>query len=158
MKKAILFVAVSAFLGFMALGSVASADSTVPLSNFTSNAASGKMSVGQTVMQFGAGARVNANAVNLASGAGNQWGNSNTGAGGGDYQFGSSQTEHSWKAARTIEEAQVRGLVSGDCNGDNSDGAYRSQMNQNRKGFMKENLVSNANCEINHATMNQSVK
>ena len=60
--------------------------------------------------------------------------------------------------ARTIEEAQARGLVPGDCNGDNSDGAYRSQMNQNRKGFMKENLVSNANCEINHATMNQSVK
>ena len=157
MKKVIFFVAVSAFLGFMALGSVASADSTVPLSNF-SNAASGKMSVGQTVMQFGAGARVNANAVNLASGAGNQYGNSNTGSSGGDFQFGSSQSEQSWKAARTIEEAQVRGLVAGDCNGDNSDGAYRSQMNQNRKGFMKENLVSNANCEINHATMNQSVK
>jgi len=157
MKKVIFFVAVSAFLGFMALGSVASADSTVPLSNF-SNAASGTMSVGQTVMQFGAGARVNANAVNLASGAGNQYGNSNTGSSGGDFQFGSSQSEQSWKAARTIEEAQVRGLVPGDCNGDNSDGAYRSQMNQNRKGFMKENLVSNANCEINHATMNQSVK
>ena len=152
-----MFVAVSAFLGFMALGSVASADSTVPLSNFSSDA-SGTMSVGQTVMQFGAGARVNANAVNLASGAGNQYGNSNTGSSGGDFQFGSSQSEQSWKAARTIEEAQVRGLVPGDCNGDNSDGAYRSQMNQNRKGFMKENLVSNANCEINHATMNQSVK
>jgi hypothetical protein len=157
MKKVIFFVAVSAFLGFMALGSVASADSTVPLSNFSSDA-SGTMSVGQTVMQFGAGARVNANAVNLASGAGNQYGNSNTGSSGGDFQFGSSQSEQSWKAARTIEEAQVRGLVPGDCNGDNSDGAYRSQMNQNRKGFMKENLVSNANCEINHATMNQSVK
>ena len=157
MKKVIFFVAVSAFLGFMALVSVASADSTVPLSNF-SNAASGTMSVGQTVMQFGAGARVNVNAVNLASGAGNQYGNSNTGSSGGDFQFGSSQSEQSWKAARTIEEAQVRGLVPGDCNGDNSDGAYRSQMNQNRKGFMKENLVSNANCEINHATMNQSVK
>ena len=84
MKKVIFFVAVSAFLGFMALGSVASADSTVPLSNFTSDA-SGTMSVGQTVMQFGAGARVNANAVNLASGAGNQYGNSNTGSSGGDF-------------------------------------------------------------------------
>ena len=153
MKKAILFVAVSAFLGFMALGSVASADSTVPLSNFTSNAASGTMSVGQTVMQFGAGARVNANAVNLASGAGNQYGNSNTGSSGGDFQFGSSQSEQSWKAARTIEEAQVRGLVAGDCNGDNSDGAYRSQMNQNRKGFMKENLVSIAQCGEYHPTL-----
>ena len=153
MKKVIFFVAVSAFLGFMALGSVASADSTVPLSNFTSNAASGKMSVGQTVMQFGAGARVNANAVNLASGAGNQYGNSNTGSSGGDFQFGSSQSEQSWKAARTIEEAQVRGLVPGDCNGDNSDGAYRSQMNQNRKGFMKENLVSRAQCGEYHPTL-----
>ena len=155
MKKAILFVVVSAFLGFMALGSVASADSTVPLSNFTGNIQSGVMSVGQTVMQFGAGARVNANAVNLGSRAGTSRSISGVMQ---NYQFGSSQSEQSWKAARTIEEAQVRGLVAGDCNGDNSDGAYRSQMNQNRKGFMKENLVSNANCEINHATMNQSVK
>ena len=156
MKKVIFFVAVSAFLSFMALGSVATADDVIPGSYGQSDAS--VMGVGQTVMQFGANARVITNAVNLASGAGRSRANSNTGAGGGDYQFGSSQTEQSWKAARTIEEAQVRGLVAGDCNGDNSDGAYRSQMNQNRKGFMKENLVSNANCEINHATMNQSVK
>ena len=154
MKKAIFFVAVSAFLGFMALGSVASADSTVPLSNFSSDA-SGTMSVGQTIMQMGAFDRINANAVNLGSRAGTSRSISGVMQ---NYQFGSSQTDQSWKAAKTIEEAQVRGLVAGDCNGDNSDGAYRSQMNQNRKGFMKENLVSNANCEINHATMNQSVK
>ena len=153
MKKVIFFVAVSAFLGFMALGSVASADSTVPLSNFTGNIQSGVMSVGETVMQFGAGARVHANAVNRGSGAGNQWGNSNTGSSGGDFQFGSSQTEQSWKAARTIEEAQVRGLVAGDCNGDNSDGVDRSQMNQNRKGFMKEILVSRAQCGEYHPTL-----
>ena len=156
MKKVIFFVAVSAFLSFMALGSVATADDVIPGSYGQSDAS--VMGVGQTVMQFGAGARVITNVVNLASGAGRSRANSNTGAGGGDYQFGQSQTEQSWKAARTIEEAQVRGLVPGDCNGDNSDGAYRSQMNLNRKGFMKENLVSNANCEINHATMNQSVK
>jgi len=154
MKKVIFFVAVSAFLGFMALGSVASADSTVPLSNFSSDA-SGTMSVGQTIMQMGAFDRINANAVNLGSRAGTSRSISGVMQ---NYQFGSSQTNQSWKAAKTIEEAQVRGLVAGDCNGDNSDGAYRSQMNQNRKGFMKENLVSNANCEINHATMNQSVK
>ena len=154
MKKVIFFVAVSAFLGFMALGSVASADSTVPLSNFSSDA-SGTMSVGQTIMQMGAFDRINANAVNLGSRAGTSRSISGVMQ---NYQFGSSQTDQSWKAAKTIEEAQVRGLVPGDCNGDNSDGAYRSQMNQNRKGFMKENLVSNANCEINHATMNQSVK
>ena len=154
MKKVILFVVVSAFLGFMALGSVASADGTVPLSNFSSDA-SGTMSVGQTIMQMGAFDRINANAVNLGSRAGTSRSISGVMQ---NYQFGSSQTDQSWKAAKTIEEAQVRGLVAGDCNGDNSDGAYRSQMNQNRKGFMKENLVSNANCEINHATMNQSVK
>ena len=154
MKKAILFVVVSAFLGFMALGSVASADGTVPLSNFSSDA-SGTMSVGQTIMQMGAFDRINANAVNLGSRAGTSRSISGVMQ---NYQFGSSQTDQSWKAAKTIEEAQVRGLVAGDCNGDNSDGAYRSQMNQNRKGYMAENLVSNANCEINHATMNQSVK
>ena len=150
MKKAILFVAVSAFLGFMALGSVASADSTVPLSNFSSDA-SGTMSVGQTIMQMGAFDRINANAVNLGSGAGSS--RNDTGAINGDYQFGSSQSEQSWKAARTIEEAQVFGLVPGDCQGDNSDGAYRKAMNQNRKGFMKEVLVSNAQCGVYHPTL-----
>ena len=154
MKKAIFFVAVSAFLGFMALGSVASADSTVPLSNFSSDA-SGTMSVGQTIMQMGAFDRINANAVNLGSRAGTSRSISGVMQ---NYQFGSSQTDQSWKAAKTVEEAQVFGLVPGDCQGDNSDGAYRKAMNQNRKGYMAENLVSNANCEINHATMNQSVK
>ena len=151
MKKAIFFVAVSAFLGFMALGSVATADDVIP-GTYVQHDAS-VMGVGQTVMQFGASARILTNAVNLASGAGSARANSNTGAGGGDYQFGSSQTEQSWKAARTIEEAQVRGLVPGDCNGDNSDGAYRSQMNQNRKGFMKEILVSRAQCGEYHPTL-----
>ncbi len=151
MKKVIFFVAVSAFLGFMALGSVASADDVIPGAIGQSDAS--VMGVGQTVMQFGASARVLTHAVNLASGAGRSWANSNTGASGGDFQFGSSQSEQSWKAARTIEEAQVRGLVAGDCNGDNSDGVYRSQMNQNRKGFMKEILVSVAQCGEYHPTL-----
>ena len=153
MKKVIFFVAVSAFLSFMALGSVASADSTVPLSNFTGNIQSGVMSVGETVMQFGAGARTLTNAVNLASGAGRSRANSNTGAGGGDYQFGQSQSDQSWKAAKTVEEAQVHGLVPNDCQGENSDGVYRAQMNQNRNGFTKEILVSNAQCGVYHPTL-----
>ena len=153
MKKAIFFVAVSAFLGFMAFGSVAMADDVIP-GTYVQHDAS-VMGVGQTMMQMGASARILTNAVNLASGAGSARANSNTGASGGDFQFGSSQSEQSWKAARTIEEAQVRGLVPGDCNGDNSDGAYRSQMNQNRNGFMKERLVSNAQCEVNHPTLQQ---
>ena len=151
MKKVIFFVAVSAFLSFMALGSVATADDVIPGSYGQSDAS--VMGVGQTVMQFGASARVITNAVNLASGAGSSRANSNTGAGGGDYQFGQSQTEQSWKAARTIEEAQVRGLVPGDCNGDNSDAVYRSQMNQSRKGFAKEILVSIAQCGEYHPTL-----
>ena len=151
MKKVIFFVAVSAFLSFMALGSVATADDVIPGSYGQSDAS--VMGVGQTVMQFGASARVITNAVNLASGAGRSRANSNTGAGGGDYQFGQSQTEQSWKAARTIEEAQVRGLVPGDCNGDNSDAVYRSQMNQSRKGFAKEILVSVAQCGEYHPTL-----
>ena len=151
MKKVIFFVAVSAFLSFMALGSVATADDVVPGAYGQSDAS--VMGVGQTVMQFGANARVITNAVNLASGAGRSRANSNTGAGGGDYQFGQSQTEQSWKAARTIEEAQVRGLVAGDCQGENSDAVYRSQMNQSRKGFMKENLVSNSQCGEYHPTL-----
>ena len=151
MKKVIFFVAVSAFLSFMALGSVATADDVIPGSYGQSDAS--VMGVGQTVMQFGASARVITNAVNLASGAGSSRANSNTGAGGGDYQFGQSQTEQSWKAARTIEEAQVHGLVAGDCQGENSDGAYRSQMNQSRKGFAKEILVSNAQCAEIHPTL-----
>ena len=151
MKKVIFFVTVGAFLSFMALSSIATADEMVPGAYGQPDAS--VMGVGQTVMQFGAGARSLTNAVNLASGAGRSWANSNTGASGGDYQFGSSQTEQSWKAARTIEEAQVRGLVPGDCQGDNSDGVYRSQMNQNRKGYMKEQLVSNAQCGDYHPTL-----
>ena len=151
MKKIILFLTVSAFLSFTAMSSVVVADDVVPGAYGQPDAS--VMGVGQTVMQFGAGARSLTNAVNLASGAGRSWANSNTGASGGDYQFGSSQTEQSWKAARTIEEAQVRGLVPGDCQGDNSDGVYRSQMNQNRKGYMKEQLVSNAQCGAYHPTL-----
>ena len=151
MKKVIFFVAVSAFLSFMALGSVATADDVIPGSYGQSDAS--VMGVGQTVMQFGSSARVITNAVNLASGAGRSRANSNTGAGGGDYQFGQSQTEQSWKAARTVEEAQVHGLVPNDCQGENSDGVYRAQMNQSRKGYMKEVLVSNAQCGVYHPTL-----
>ena len=151
MKKVILFVVVSAFLSFMALGSVATADDVIPGSYGQSDAS--VMGVGETVMQFGAGARTLTNAVNLASGAGTSRSDHSGGASGGNFQFGSSQTEQSWKAAKTVEEAQVHGLVPNDCQGENSDGVYRAQMNQNRKGFMKEVLVSNAQCGVYHPTL-----
>ena len=35
----------------------------------------------------------------------------------------------------------------------NSDDAYRKAMNQNRNGYMKETLVSNAQREVNHPTL-----
>ena len=54
-------------------------------------------------------------------------------------------------------------MVVGDCRGDNSDDSYRKQMNDNRidpfgNPYMQENLVSQADCEVNHATMNQNLR
>ena len=146
MKKAILFVAVCAFVGFTALS--ASADNTIPGAYQQSNGAG--IGVSQTMMQMGAKDRALTNAVNLNSRAGSARSISGVHQ---DYQFGSSQMDQSWKAAKTVEEAQVRGLVPGDCQGDNSDGAYRQQMNQNRNGYMKERLVSNSQCGEYHPTL-----
>ena len=69
-----------------------------------------------------------------------------------NYQWGESQQENSWKAARTVDEAEVHGLVANDCQGENSDDVYRKQMGQNRDGYANEVLVSNADCAINHKT------
>ena len=153
MKKTILFLAVSAFVGMLGIGSIASADELVP-GQYVQHDAS-VMGVGQTMMQMGAHDRTITNAVNLGSQAGRS--RSSVGIN-TDYQFGSSQSEQSWKAARTIEEAQVHGLVPGDCQGENSDGAYRKQMNDNRIDpfgvpYMKEVLVSNAQCAGYHPTL-----
>ena len=144
-----LFV-VCLFLGFNALN--ASSDSIVPGAYAQSNNANQVMSVGKTQMQIGATDRVHANYINARSGAGRS--HSNTGNGGGsDFQWGSSQTENIWKAWRTVEDAgNVTGLVVGDCRGDNSSNAYRAQMNQSRKGFMPEPLVSQTQCQENHPT------
>ena len=153
MKKAILFIAVSAFVGFISMGSIVAADSVVP-GSYSSNDGAGVMGVGQTMMQMGAHNRTLTNAVNLASGAGKS--RSSVSYSGSDYQFGSSQTEQSWKAARTIEDAGVVvGLVPGDCRGDNSDDSYRKAMNQNRNGYMKEPLISQSDCEGYHKTYQQ---
>ncbi|MBC8286113.1 MAG: hypothetical protein H8E42_01430 [Nitrospinae bacterium] len=150
MKKAIFFVAVSAFVGFMAMGSIVAADDVVPGQYGQSDAS--VMGVGQTMMQMGAHARTLTNATNLASGAGSS--RSDTGPINGDYQFGSSQTEQSWKQWKSVEDAGVVvGLVPGDCRGDNSDDSYRKQMNQNRNGYMVEKLVSQTDCEVDHPTI-----
>jgi len=159
MKKVFTFVAVSA-LAF-ALSSIASADSTIPGAYNQDNNAQ-VMGVGQTMMQMGAHDRALTNAANLRSRAASSR-SSATGVN-VDYQFGSSQTEQSWKQWKTPEDAGiVVGLVVGDCRGDNSDDSYRKQMNDNRidpfgNPYMQENLVSQADCEVNHATMNQNLK
>lgn len=150
MKKAILFVAVSAFVGFMAMGSVVSADDVIP-GQYVQNDPS-VMGVGQTMMEMGARDRALTNAVNLRSGAGKS--RSSVGPISGDYQFGSSQSEQSWKQWKSVEDAGVVvGLVPGDCRGNNSDDSYRKQMNQSRDGYMKENLVSQSDCENYHPTI-----
>ena len=110
------------------------------------------MSVGKTQMQIGATDRVHANYISARSGAGRS--QSTTGNGGGsDFQWGSSQTKNVWKTWRTVEDAgNVTGLVIGDCRGDNSTDAYFKRMNISRKGYDKEKLVTQAQCEGNHTT------
>ena len=150
MKKVMMLFVVCLFLGFNTLN--ASSDNTIPGSYAQQNNANQVMSVGKTQMQIGATDRVHAIYINARSGAGRS--HSNTGNGGGsDFQWGSSQTENVWKAWRTVEDAgNVTGLVVGDCRGDNSSNAYRAQMNQSRKGFMSEPLVSQTQCQENHPT------
>ena len=138
------------FLGFNALN--ASADVVVTGAYRQTNNASHVMGSRTSGPAFTTQMRVHANYINARSGAGRS--HSNTGNGGGsDFQWGSSQTENVWKAWRTVEDAgNVTGLVVGDCRGDNSSNAYRAQMNQSRKGFMSEPLVSQTQCQENHPT------
>ena len=149
MKKSVVFAIVLAFVAVFSIGTMASADEMVP-GNY-SQVDQSVMGVGQTMVQMGAAARTLTDAVNRASRADRSW--SSVSVINTDYQFGSSQSNQSWKAAKTIEEAQVHGLVPGDCQGENSDDAYRKQMNQNRNGYAKEVLVSNAQCAAIHPTL-----
>ena len=147
MKRVITFVSVSAFVGVLALGSIASADNNIPGAYAQSNNAQ-VMGVGQTIMQMGAKDRALTNASNLASQAGVA---RNIAGVKQDYQFGSSQSEQSWKQWRSVEDAGVVvGLVPGDCRGDNSKGP---RIDPFGNPYMKENLVSQADCEVNHATL-----
>ena len=110
------------------------------------------MGVGQTMMQMGAKQRTLTDATNRASRA--HMSRSDSTGMNVDQQFGSSQSDQSWKAAKTIEEANMQtGIIAGDCRGENSDGKYRKQMNQNRKGYMKETLVPNSMCAEIHPTL-----
>ena len=143
-------------VAFVAMIGTASADDMVPgaygqvdqslMSQRTSGPAF------RTQMQIGAADRVAASRVNIGSGAGRSLSNAGNG-GGADFQWGQSQTDQSWKKAKTVEEAQVRGLVPGDCGGENTTSAYRSQMNQNRKGYLSEPVISNSQCGAYHKTL-----
>ena len=154
MKKTILFLAVSLFISVLGLGSIAVADDVMPGAYVQHD--SSVMGVGQTMMQMGASTRTLTNATNLRSQAGTSRAQSGVNS---DYQFGSSQTEQSWKQWKNAEDAGVVvGLVPGDCRGDNSDGKYRAQMNDNRidpfgNPYMKENLVSQSQCAEYHPTL-----
>ena len=153
MKKLFTLVAVGVLA--LALSSIATADTLVPGQYDQDNNAH-VMGVGQTMMQMGAADRALTNASNLRHKAANARSQIGVNV---DYQFGSSQTEQSWKQWKTAEDAGVVvGLVPGDCRGDNSDGNYRAQMNDKRidpfgNPYMTERLVSQADCEKNHATL-----
>ena len=129
-----------------------SADVLVTGAYTQQNDANQVMSAGKTQMQIGATDRVHANYINARSGAGRSY--SNTGNGGGSgFQWGSSQTKNVWKTWRTVEDAgNLTSLVVGDCRGDNSTDAYFKRMNISRKGYDKEKLVTQAQCEGNHTT------
>ena len=150
MKKVTMFLTVCSFLGLNALN--ASADVLVTGAYAQQNNANQVISVSKTQMQIGATDRAHANYINARSGAGRS--HSNTGNGGGsDFQWGSSQTENVWKAWRTVEDTgNVTGLVVGNCRGDNSTDTYFKRMNISRKGYDKEKLVTQAQCEGNHTT------
>ena len=153
MKKVFTLLAVGALA--LTVSSIASADTQVPGAYAQDNNAH-VMGVGQTMMQMGARDRALTNASNIRSRAASARADSGVNS---DYQFGSSQPEQSWKQWKTAEDAGVVvGLVPGDCRGDNSDGNYRAQMNDKRidpfgNPYKTERLVSQADCEKNHATL-----
>ncbi len=147
MKKSVVSAIVCAVV--LGMGSIASADEVLPGAGIGVDQS--VMGVGQTMMQMGARDRAATNRVNAMS---RRIMNSPGASVNIDHQFGQSQSDQSWKEWKTVEDAGVVvGLVPGDCRGDNSDDAYRRQMGQSREGYMKENLVSQAQCEVDHPTL-----
>lgn len=152
------FIVVATGLAFVATFSISIASADVLVTGGYSNvdqSVMGPRTSGEAFrsqVQIGAVARQHTSALDIASGAHRAQTNANNG-GGSDFQWGQSQTEQSWKAAKTVEEAQVRGLVAGDCGGENTTATYRAQMKQSRKGYLSEPIISNAKCGEYHATL-----
>lgn len=147
-KKAMLVVASFILAMFVGIGS-AVADEVMPGAAIWQDPS--VMGVGKTMMEMGATDRARTEALNRNSGS--MMARHVTGGLNQDYQFGSSQSNQSWKQEKTVEEASVVGLVPGDCRGDNSDDRYRRAMNQSRDGYMKETLVPNSMCADIHPTL-----
>ena len=151
-------IVVALGLAFIATFSISIASADVLVTGGYSNVDQSVMGVRtsgeafRTQVQIGASARQHTAALDIKSGALRAKTNANN-SGGSDFQWGQSQTEQSWKAAKTVEEAQVRGLVAGDCGGENTTGTYRAQMKQHRKGYLSEPIISNAACGTYHATL-----
>ena len=151
-------IVVALGLAFVATFSISIASADVLVTGGYSNVDQSLMSprtsgpAFRTQVQIGAYDRIHTAKLDIASGAHRAQTNANNG-GGADFQWGQSQTEQSWKAAKTVEEAQVRGLVAGDCGGENTTATYRAQMKQNRKGYLSEPVISNAACGTYHATL-----
>ena len=155
MRKSIVAAVGLAFLATCWI-SIASADELVTgaYAN-TTQALMGQRTSGpsfRTQVQIGAADRSVTARLDIASGALRAKTNANN-SGGADFQWGQSQTEQSWKAAKTVEEAQVRGLVAGDCGGENTTGTYCAQMKQHRKGYLQDLVIPNAKCGQYHATL-----
>ncbi len=146
MKKSVVVALVIAFV--MSMGTVAVADMLVPGAAVKQD--SSVMGVGKTMVEMGAKDRTITNSM-LEETRRTVINNPSVGLNTA-YQWGSSQSDNSWKAAKEVEEAQVHGLVPGDCQGDNSDQWYRQAMNQDRQGYMKEVLVPNSVCGDYHPT------
>ena len=155
MRKLIVVAVGLAFIATFSI-SIASADMLVTGGYSTvDQSVMGPRTSGETFrtqVQIGAFDRSQTAALDIKSGALRAKTNANN-SGGSDFQWGQSQTEQSWKAAKTVEEAQVRGLVAGDCGGENTTDAYRAQMKQSRKGYLSEPVISNAKCGEYHATL-----
>ena len=157
MRKLIVVALGLAFIATFSI-STASADELVTgaYSNVDQSLMSQRTSgpVFRTQVQIGAADRIHTARLDQASGADRVHSNAGVGAqGGADFQWGQSQTEQSWKKAKTVEEAQVRGLVAGDCGGENTTATYRSQMKQHRKGYLQEPVISNSQCGEYHKTL-----
>ena len=149
MKKSVLIAGIlaSAALSFGATSAFAgAADAYMNYGRDNSTT----MGAGESVMDVGAAARAHSANV-IASSRADTALDTNRGVN-FIFQFGSSQTEQSWKAVKSPDKAPVPGLVAGDCRGDNSSDAYRKQMGQNRDGYTKEVLVTQDVCEADHAT------